>query len=188
MTINYNNIVCFGDSLTFGARSSGCYPLYLVDMLNKNSPYKWRVINRGINGTTARDLWFRINWEIEKLDDAFIYCLLIGTNDCSAGTEENIFTMYLEQILDCMLIKKAKVILIGEIPQIINDGNPFYTKAATEKRIRLNEIIKEVSCGYSQVKIINFDLDKSCCEDSVHFNEKGNYLIAKSYFDTIINQ
>jgi len=28
--MNYQRIACWGDSQTFGARTYGCYPLYLV--------------------------------------------------------------------------------------------------------------------------------------------------------------
>lgn len=185
--MNYNNIVFWGDSLTFGARTYGCYPMYLVDMLNSATPYRWRAINYGVNGYTARDLWFKVNWELEKIKDAYLSCILIGTNDCSALSENSIFRSYILQLLDAIYIKKGKKIFLGEIPDIIQNAHPFFPKESIEKRKELNRIIHDICADDNRLELVKFDLKPNCFEDSVHFNEEGNKSIARSFFTKIIN-
>ena len=57
--MNYHNLACWGDSQTFGARTFGCYPLYLAAKLKAASRYTWRTLNYSTNGHSAWDLWFR---------------------------------------------------------------------------------------------------------------------------------
>ncbi|HMQ80361.1 MAG TPA: SGNH/GDSL hydrolase family protein [Ignavibacteria bacterium] len=185
--MNYNNIVFWGDSLTFGARTYGCFPMYLVDLLNSATPYNWRAINRGVNGYTARDLWFKVNWELEKLTDTYLSCVLIGTNDCSELSDSSIFKSYLQQLLDAIYIKKGKRIYLGEIPGIVQNAHPFFPKETIEKRIELNNVINEICSNDKRIELVRFDLSIECFEDSVHFSEKGNMSVAKSFFTKIIN-
>ena len=97
--MHYQNLLCLGDSQTFGARSYGCYPLYLAQTLSARTPYEWRAINRSQNGFTARDLWFKLNDEIDGIRDTYQACLLIGTNDVGNGTDPQLFAEYYRQIL-----------------------------------------------------------------------------------------
>ncbi len=184
--MNYNNIVFWGDSLTYGARTYGCYPLYLVKMLNASTPYNWRAINRGVNGFTAKDLWFKVNWDLEMLNDTYLSCVLIGTNDCSVLSEGAVFKTYLEQLIDAIFIKKGKKIFLGEIPDIIQNAHPFFTKQSNEKRTELNSIIYEICDKNNNLELVRFNLNEDCYEDSVHFSEKGNQIVAESFFNKII--
>ncbi|MEM9622177.1 MAG: SGNH/GDSL hydrolase family protein, partial [Pseudomonadota bacterium] len=76
--MNYQKLVCWGDSQTFGARTYGCYPMHLVRILNEETRYTWITNNLSENGLTARDLWFRIAREVPNLADFYSACLLIG--------------------------------------------------------------------------------------------------------------
>ncbi len=38
--MHYQNLLCIGDSQTFGARTYGCYPLYLAQILTEHTPYQ----------------------------------------------------------------------------------------------------------------------------------------------------
>ena len=67
--VNYQKIACWGDSQTFGARTYGCYPLYLVRSLNQDSRYAWHAISFCQNGYTARDLWFRLGHDLMAIVD-----------------------------------------------------------------------------------------------------------------------
>ena len=79
--MNYQKMVCWGDSQTFGARSYGCYPMYLAKILNADTRYAWQTLNFSTNGHTVRDLWFRVSNELLMLSDVFQACILIGAND-----------------------------------------------------------------------------------------------------------
>ena len=89
--MHYQNLLCIGDSQTFGARTYGCYQLYLAQTLTQQTPYQWRTINRSVNGYTARELWFLLNNEIEVISDTYQVCVLIGTNDVGHETPLDLF-------------------------------------------------------------------------------------------------
>lgn len=184
--MNYQNILCVGDSQTFGARTYGCYPLYLAQILSTKTPYQWRTINRSTNGYTARDLWFMLNREIDTIDDTFQACLLIGTNDCGENKDCNLFEEYYRQILRMFAVKHYRAVFCGEIPPIYPDGHIFFSKATIERRERLNHVIEKVVSEFPQAYLVKMEgLSRDCYEDPVHFNEKGNLLVAEAFSTAI---
>ena len=117
--MNYQKIVCWGDSQTFGARTYGCYPLYLVRSLNHNSRYIWNAISFCANGYTARDLWFRFGPDLLTIHDAPQACILIGANDVvnPAARRDPKSPIYGMPIIDA---DKAKAVLA--IKRSMNPG------------------------------------------------------------------
>ncbi|MCE7914491.1 MAG: SGNH/GDSL hydrolase family protein [Nitrosomonas sp. PRO4] len=187
--MHYQNLLCIGDSQTFGARTYGCYPLYLAQILTARTPYQWRAINRSVNGYTARDLWFLLNQDIETIGDTYQACVLIGTNDVGNETPIELFEEYYRQILRTLLIKRYKAIFCGEIPPIYPDGHIFFCKNTVELRDQYNNVIKAL-CAESKSTVwvpIN-DLNRACYVDPVHFNEQGNRLVAESFSIAILER
>lgn len=186
--MNYQNIACWGDSQTFGARSYGCYPLYLAQKLNASTRYRWRALNYSTNGHRARDLWFRLNHELVTLDNVYQACLLIGANDVGNGTPVKLFKEYYQQSLDALLICGVKSIYIGEIPPIYPDGHAFFAKATAQRRNRYNEVIDELAEYDSAIQLVRFrKLNGDCYCDPVHFNERGNRRVAKAFAKAIMS-
>jgi lysophospholipase L1-like esterase len=186
--MNYQNILCVGDSLTAGARSYGCYPLYLAKILSHETPYAWRAINLGSNGCTARDLWFTLNQKIDSIPDTYIACVVIGTNDISNQKDLDIFEEYYRQILRAFAIKNYKSVLCGEIPSIFCDGHIFFSSDTAKLRPAYNDKIMKVVGEFPIASFVEFnDLSRDCCEDSVHFNENGNMLVAESFARMILS-
>lgn len=186
--MNYQNILCVGDSQTFGARTYGCYPLYLSKILTKKTPYQWRVINQSTNGYTAKDLYFQINTNIESITDTYQACILIGTNDVASDNDVEIFGEYYRQILRCFLIKKYKAVFCGEIPPIFPDGHIFFNKRTSSNRNIYNECIKHVIDEFQSAYFVKMeDFQRDCYEDSVHFNEIGNMKVAENFAKVIIS-
>jgi lysophospholipase L1-like esterase len=180
--MNYQNLICFGDSQTFGARSYGCYPLFLAKFLSEDTPYHWRTINRSDNGYTARDLWFKINQEIDSVSDTFICCLLIGTNDVGNGTDIELFGEYYTQILRTLVIKRFKVIVCGEIPPIFPDGHSFFEQHTSALRLEYNKTLQQAVAKFPKARTVSLDhLTRDDYEDPVHFNEKGNISVARAF-------
>ncbi len=54
--MNWETLMCFGDSITIGARSYCGYPEYTGFSLQKELGNYWNVINHAISGHTAIDL------------------------------------------------------------------------------------------------------------------------------------
>jgi len=185
--MNYQNVLCLGDSQTFGARTYGCYPLHLARILSQKSRYQWRAINRSRNGATARDLWFRVNEEIDTVLDTYQACLLIGTNDVGEDKDEDLFAEYYRQILRTLLVKKYKSVFCGSIPPVFADGHAFFSRETCERRERFNVRLRSVVAEHTEVSLVPLDhLENDCYVDPVHFNERGNLAVAEAFAAAIL--
>mgnify|MGYP001438876980 CR=1 FL=1 len=89
----WNEIVCLGDSITFGARDEygRCYPAELGKLLTKELNEFYYCHNFGINGETSSDLQKRAWNNISSKSNSNIMLLLIGTNDTQIGVTPDIF-------------------------------------------------------------------------------------------------
>ncbi len=187
LCMNYQNILCVGDSQTFGARSYGCYPLYLAKLLSEKTPYEWRAINQSANGMTARDLWFHLNGIIDTIGDTFQACMLIGANDVGERTDTGLFEEYYRQILRTFSIKKYKAVFCGGIPPIHPGGHIFFTRESVSLRDVFNDVIRKVVAEFAKAHFVALDeLDRECFEDPVHLNERGNAKVAELFSETIM--
>jgi lysophospholipase L1-like esterase len=185
--MNYQNVLCLGDSQTLGARTYGCYPLHLARLLSARSRYQWRAINRSRNGATARDLWFRLNEEVDGLLDTYQACVLIGTNDVGEDKDEELFAEYYRQILRTLLVKKFRSIFCGSIPPVFADGHAFFPRGSLERRDRFNARLKGVVAECAEASVVPLDhLGNDCYVDPVHFNERGNLAVAESFAAAIL--
>lgn len=179
-------MVCWGDSQTFGARTYGCYPLYLAQALNADTRYAWQTINFSSNGHTARDLWFRISREILSLSDVFQACILIGTNDVGNNSPPDLFEEYYRQVLKALQINGFRALYCGEIPPIYPDGHAFFSASTQASRAEYNERVQCVVREFEIATLVEFpDLSADCYTDPVHLNEAGNKIVARSYANAI---
>jgi lysophospholipase L1-like esterase len=186
--VDYQNIVCLGDSQTFGARSYGCYPLYLVSILNKNTRYSWSASNLSTNGHTVRDLWFRLSTDLPLLRDVYQACILIGANDVGRHSPLDLFEEYYRQVLLTLRLKGLLAVYCGEIPPIWADGHAFFRAESASSRDRYNERLRNAVGGSSIARLVTFpELTRECYTDPVHLNETGNECIARAFANVIMN-
>jgi lysophospholipase L1-like esterase len=184
--VDYQKIVCWGDSQTLGARTYGCYPLYLAQILNQKTRYVWHAMNFSTNGHTVRDLWLRLHYDLLKVRDVYQACILIGTNDLGNDSPPDLFDEYYRQILQALQISRFRVVYCGEILPIWPDGHAFFS-AETRSRadafnIRLREIVQESPIA----RLVEFpNLTADCFVDPVHLNESGNRIVADSFAEAI---
>jgi lysophospholipase L1-like esterase len=176
------NILCVGDSQTFGARTYGCYPMYLAKLMREKWQIEYRTINRSVNGYTARDLWFKVNEEIDSITDTTIACIMIGTNDVRKQTTLYLFKEYVRQILLAFKIKGYMQIYVGSIPPIVDNGvDPYYPNESVKNRYVyqdvLHAVVEEMNCT-----LVEFtDMRSDDYIDSVHFSESGNKKVANAF-------
>lgn len=186
--MNYQKIVCWGDSQTFGARSYGCYPLYLAKLLNAGTRYTWRAINFSTNGHTVRDLWFRLASELATLQDVYQACILIGANDVGRGSPLDLFEEYYQQVLEALRLSGVSVAYCGEIPPIWPDGHAFFPSHTALRRDDYNARIRRVVGESTSARLVEFSgLTVDCYTDPVHLNEKGNEVVARSFAEAIMS-
>jgi lysophospholipase L1-like esterase len=184
--MNYQKIICLGDSQTFGARTYGCYPLYLAQMLDSRTRYMWQAINFSTNGHTARDLWFRVGQELNYVKDVHQACILIGTNDVGNSTPEELFEEYYRQILNALRINHFRSVFCGEIPPIWPDGHAFFSSETKDRRNTYNIAIKRCVESSSIARLVEFPtLSSECFVDPIHFHESGNKAVALAFADAI---
>ena len=184
--MDYQKIVCWGDSQTSGARSYGCYPLYLAETLNSNTRYLWHAINLSTNGHTARHLWFRLAQELQALRDVHQACVLIGGNDVGNGSPIDLFEEYYRQILIALRLNGFRVAYCGEIPPLWPDGHAFFPADTRDRRDAYNARISKVVSESHIGKLVKFpNLTADCYTDPIHFNESGNRKVAEAFASAI---
>jgi hypothetical protein len=184
--VNYQKLVCWGDSQTFGARTYGCIPLYLAKELNQTTRYRWSALNCSRNGDTARDLWFRITREAPALQDFYRACILIGAHDVAKATPVPIFAEYYRQILDTLEICGWRVVHCGEIPPLWPDGHAFFDRDSLQRRELYNESLRQAVADSPIAQLVTFpELSSDCYVDPVHFNEQGNAVVSRAFAASI---
>jgi lysophospholipase L1-like esterase len=185
--MNYQNIACWGDSQTYGARTYGCYPLYLARVLNARTRYSWQAINLANNGHTARNLWFRLPQDLATMSDVYQACILIGANDVGNGSPLDLFEEYYRQILQLLRVKQFRVVYCGDIPPIWADGHAFFSVDSERRRSAYNERIEAAVAATPIAKLVKLsDLPRDCFCDPVHPSETGNNLIAERFAQAIM--
>jgi lysophospholipase L1-like esterase len=185
--MNYQNLICLGDSLAFGARTYGCFPLLLGKRLTEQSSYQWRVMNVSRNGATARSLWFSLNDGTLRLDDVYLACLLIGTNDASADSPPDAFAEYYRQIIRTLVLQRFRAIFCGTIPPLHCDGHAFFPRAAEARRPLLNDRIRKLVAEFPQARLVDLEgVGPEHCVDPAHFNDLGNDVVAEAFCRAVL--
>ena len=178
----WNEILCLGDSITFGARDpyKRSYPNELGQMLTEKTKEFYFCHNCSISGETSSELLRRAWGNIKSHSNANIMLLIIGTNDTQLKVPDDIYEDNLRQIISVAKIHGMHVI-VGTLPEL--DFTPLYLNRSYIKRY--NSVIYKLS------KKMNFDVcDLSGVEshyvDGVHFTHEGNVELAKRFADKIL--
>ena len=179
----WREIICLGDSLTYGARDEfgRSYPAELSKILREKTGDYWFCHNYGINGNTSSDL-YRRSWSILKSNEnAKIVNLLIGTNDTKIPMPKDIFMDNVSTIVaqaKCL----GKQVIIGTVPNL--GLSPAYLKNK-DFIIFYNEILKIISEEYDTFLLELIDLENLMI-DGVHFKNAGNKKISQLFADFIL--
>ena len=180
----WNEILCLGDSLTYGARDryGRSYPVELGKILSQKTKEFYICHNYGINGETSSDL-LRRSWNIIKSNrDCKICLLLIGTNDTKKPTPLSIYEDNLIQIIQSIQAN-GMIPIVGTLPTLT--FSPYYAKNRNWTT-KYNKVIKNLS------EHLNFDIclmDKmeEYLIDGVHFTHEGYNEMAKRWSKKILS-
>tara|TARA_Y100001937_G_scaffold119452_1_gene175216 strand:- start:337 stop:888 length:552 start_codon:yes stop_codon:yes gene_type:complete len=180
----WNEILCLGDSLTYGARDryGRSYPAELGKILSEKTGEFYICHNYGINGETSSDL-LRRSWHIMKSNRSCrIMLLLIGTNDTKKPTPTGVYRDNLRQIITSARANGMTPI-VGTLPEL--EFSPYYQSNREYTEVYSKEIIK-------LSKELNFEIcDLSKMEklliDGVHFDNEGYQEIARRFADKILS-
>ena len=169
--IKFNNVVCFGDSLTegYGSTDGKTYPYYLQQLVNVP------VINKGIDGNTTKD-------GLDRLDDIlqFKNSLVIvefGANDFFWQVPMQETRNNIEQIVKSLKQNNCTVVLVSTEDKHLLITNNLYdilkTVAKENKILFIDGILNEI-----------WD-DRSLFSDEVHPNSDGYKLVADKIYKNI---
>ena len=158
------NIICFGDSITFGygARPGEDYPTELAKLLN--TP----VINAGIDGDTTSTALKRISSDVLEKEPRLVIIEFCG-NDFLHKVPIELTVQNIRQMIEVAQAKGAMVALVDiSAGMFLSDYRKVFAKLAREKEvIFIPEVLNRIITNPSM---------KS---DFLHPNAKGYKLIAQ---------
>ena len=178
----WNQILCLGDSLTYGARDryGRSYPAELGKLLSEKTNEFYICHNYGINGETSSDL-LRRSWGIIKSNqDCKIMLLWIGTNDTKSPIPLDIYEDNLKQIINSAKAHGMNVI-VATIPAL--GFSPFYLNN-TEYTKKYSQVVNNLSSELN-FKVVDMEDMEEHLIDGVHFTHEGNLEIAKRFAKVI---
>jgi lysophospholipase L1-like esterase len=170
VTLGGDNIICFGDSLTFGtgAPRDKSYPAQLAEMIGQP------VINSGIPGdTTARALQ-RLDRDVLSKSPRIVL-ITLGGNDLKNGMDKKAAFKNLKEIVEAIQAKDALVI-IGGIKLLFWDRGyeEEYEKLADETGAILVPNILGGLMGNDELM-----------HDTIHPNAAGYEIMAQKFYKAI---
>ncbi len=173
--MNWETLLSFGDSITFGARSYLGYPDICGDILGKKLEKHWHVINHSANGFTTMDLIRSIDPMLGNLKNSYpsIITVMIGTNDVKENISLDNFTIaYKQLIVKLRLMSVNNNIILFKLPpftqKVFYPYNFSMNDQIMEFNVRIGELAKE-----NMLRTYEFEFDEDDFFDGVHLNEKG---------------
>ncbi len=180
----WNEIVCLGDSLTYGARDEygRSYPAELGKILSEKTGEFYICHNYGINGETSSDL-LRRSWNILKSNKSSkIAILMIGTNDTKKPTPINVYRDNIRQIV--MSIKaNGMTPIVSTLPDLT--FSPYYQKNR-DMVDKYSDCLRSMSREYN-FKICEMPKLSEYLIDGVHFGNAGYTEMAKVFAKEILD-
>ena len=164
------NIICFGDSLTFGtgAAENIDYPFQLSRMISKP------IINAGVPGDTTANAMARLEEDVLSKSPRMVL-ITLGGNDLKNRISKETAYQNLKNIIVSIQDRGALVIVGGiNIPFWGRGFGEMYQKVCKETQALL---IPNIFDG-----IIN---DKSLMSDPIHPNDKGYALMAQKFYQAM---
>jgi lysophospholipase L1-like esterase len=186
--MNWETILCLGDSITIGSRSYLGYPEYCGEILSKLTNKHWNVINHATAGFTVIDLVRSIdkNFAHLKACKPELVSILIGTNDLKTGTSGSDFKIaYTQLIVKSRLLTSTRNIIVSEIPKLMSGVMLPYNIEMNQKVEEFNNVIKEIVLS-EQIIIHAPDAQPNHFYDGVHLNDYGSEVWGKMLADKIM--
>lgn len=170
VTLSGENIICFGDSLTYGtgAAQNKSYPAQLSAMIDQP------VINAGIPGNTTADGLERLETDVLEKSPRIVL-ITLGGNDLKNGVHKDVAFMNLKTIIEAIQAEGGLVVLGGVKFIILDKGyGEMYKKLAKETDIILMPNILGGLIGKDKYM-----------SDPIHPNGAGYEIMAQKFYKAI---
>ena len=170
VTLRGDNIICFGDSLTFGtgAPRDKSYPAQLAEMIGQP------VINSGIPGDTTDRALRRLERDVLSKSPRIVL-ITLGGNDLKNGVDKKTAFKNLKDIVDTIQARGALVVF-GGIRLLFWDRGyeEEYEKLAAETGALLVPDILGGLMGHEELM-----------HDTIHPNGAGYKIMAQKFYTRI---
>jgi lysophospholipase L1-like esterase len=188
--MNWETLLCLGDSITIGARSYLGYPDYAADFLKQKTAKHWLAVNYAVSGYTTVQLARHIVTNYDSLEalKPLLTTILIGTNDVKVGTDLELYKIALDQtILLAKLLTLNKNVMLFKIPQL-GKGVMYPYNIEMNKRVdAFNNAIEEKAHEHN-CKLVNLPITDTDYYDGVHLTEAGSKKVAQFLSDYICKE
>tara|TARA_R100000951_G_scaffold94750_1_gene83640 strand:- start:382 stop:933 length:552 start_codon:yes stop_codon:yes gene_type:complete len=178
----WNEIVCLGDSITYGARDryGRSYPAELAKMLAEDTGEFYYCHNYGICGETSSDLLRRSWSNISSHPGAKIMLLMIGTNDTQKGISPAIYEDNIRQIVS---ISKCygQTVIVATLPEL--EFTPLYLNNKDYIK-KYNKVLEKLSKELGFI-ICDMSGTEKFYIDGVHYTHEGNLELANRFYKKI---
>lgn len=164
------NIICFGDSLTYGTGASEGmdYPSRLSEMIGKP------VVNAGVPGDTTSLALLRLEEDV-LAQSPRIVLITLGGNDLKNGISRDVAFRNLKEIVTAIQERGALVVIGGiDIPFWGRGFGEEYVQLAEETRAVLIPNIFKGVIGKSELM-----------SDSIHPNDAGYAVFAGRFYEAV---
>jgi lysophospholipase L1-like esterase len=179
--MNWETLLCLGDSITIGARSYLGYPDYTADFLKQKTEKQWLAVNYAVSGYTTIQLARHIVTNYDSLEalKPLLTTILIGTNDVKVGTDLELYKIALEQtIMLAKLLTLNKNVMLIKIPQL-GKGVMYPYNIEMNKRIDTFNIAVEEKAHEHKCKLLSLPIADGDYYDGVHLTETGSKKVAQ---------
>jgi lysophospholipase L1-like esterase len=170
VVLSGENIICFGDSLTYGtgAPRNKSYPVQLSEMIGQP------VINAGIPGNTTSDGLERLEADVLEQSPRIVL-ITLGGNDMKNGVDKKTAFKNLREIVEAIQAKDALVV-IGGVKLLFWDRGyeAEYEKLAEETGALLVQNVLKGLAGHNDLM-----------SDTIHPNAAGYEIMAKRFHKVI---
>jgi len=180
----WNEILCLGDSITYGARDKygRSYPAELGKILTNKTKEFYFCHNHGISGDTSSDLLRRTWGATNSHKNANLALLMIGTNDTKIPIPLDVYEDNLRQIISIVRVHGMEVI-VATLPQL--GFTPLYIKNVDYIE-KYNDIILKLS-GEMGFEICDMRGTEKHYIDNVHYTHEGYKSLANKWAHKILN-
>lgn len=186
--MNWETLLAFGDSITFGARGYLGYPELCGDILSKKLDKNWNVINHSTNGFTTIDLVRSIDKGFQnfKIFYPSLITVMIGTNDIKNNTSDNDFEIAYNQLITKLsLLSINNNVLLLNIPRLRQKVFYPYNYSMNGQVIKFNSII-QILAEKNNLRTFNINFNDDDFFDGVHLNDKGSNTAASQICEFIL--
>lgn len=186
--MNWETLLCLGDSITFGDRSYFGYPEIAGSILEEKLSKNWNIINHSTNGFTTIDLIRSLNplTTLYKEEFPSLITIMIGTNDIKNKTSlEDFKIAYSQIILKAKLMSVNNNIILFKIPQFTQKVFYPYHFEMNDTVKLFNKIIEELASA-NNLRTLQLELNDDDFFDGVHFSPTGSETAAKQLANFIL--